>query len=70
MKGSFSIPNDAPEVRARLTADELARFEAFLAVRGAKKGPYTRQLILRAMEEAERRGESGFGAVVQTGRGA
>jgi hypothetical protein len=48
----------------------MARFEAFLTVRGAKKGPYTRQLILRAMEEAERRGDAGFGAVVQTGRGA
>jgi len=31
----------------------LARFEAFLEVRGAKKAPYIRQLILRAMDGAD-----------------
>lgn len=70
MYGSVLRPSECPELRLRLLPDEMARFEAFLTVRGAKKGPYTRQLILRAMEEAERRGDAGFGAVVQTGRGA
>ncbi|HNU27168.1 MAG TPA: hypothetical protein PKJ38_13755 [Planctomycetota bacterium] len=36
-----------------LSPDEMARFEAFLEVRGAKKAPYIRQLILRAMDGAD-----------------
>jgi len=44
---------EGPEVRCLLTPDEMARFEAFLEARGAKKGPFTRQLILRAMDGAE-----------------
>jgi len=31
----------------------MARFEAFLEARGAKKGPFTRQLIIRAMDGSE-----------------
>lgn len=43
-------------IYADLTPDEQARFEAFLEVRGAKKGPFTRQLILREMAAADHSG--------------
>lgn len=43
-----------PSIKVFLTADEMTRFEAFLEVRGAKKGPFTRQLILRELAAAER----------------
>ncbi|OHE63887.1 MAG: hypothetical protein A2001_01615 [Treponema sp. GWC1_61_84] len=33
-------------------ADEGARFKDFLAVRGAKAGPFVRQLLLTAMNDA------------------
>lgn len=41
------------EVRITLTKDEMERFSAFLEKRGAKKGPFVRQLLLRVMAEAE-----------------
>lgn len=42
-------PQRTKEFKTFLSAAEMERFEAFLEARGAKKGPYTRQLILRAM---------------------
>lgn len=45
------------QAKAFLTPDEMARFEAFLEVRGAKKGPYIRQLILRELAKVEGHGD-------------
>jgi hypothetical protein len=44
------IPKDLNEIRTKLKPEEMASYETLLASMGAKKGPYTRILILRELE--------------------
>lgn len=39
------------EVKVFLSVEENARYEAFLEPKGAKKGPYAKQVLLRDMEQ-------------------
>lgn len=38
-------------IETSLSTDEMQRFESYLEARGAKKGPFLRQMILRLLAE-------------------
>lgn len=40
-----------PQIKVFLSTEEMERFETYLEVRGAKKGPFLRQMILRLLAE-------------------
>lgn len=40
-----------PQIKIFLSPEEMRRFETYLEVRGAKKGPFLRQMILRLLAE-------------------